>query len=182
MSNARKGVLSANEKTEDRPQIMPNKRGDLEPEHDTDRYTEAAPTYSITGKDRPIFIPIDRNWYHLRARNAPLVRQSEFIQRPPGVYIGPFNNAPPTENVADHNKDHNWRRKEESPHHRKEAVLKKNWPKPRANHKHDEYISKQHRPDQSYVKPKREQMVTKSITTWITQQGFGLATYLNGSQ
>ena len=102
-------------------------------------------------RDRPIFIPSDRTWYYLGARNAPSVRQAEIIQRPPGVYIGPFDNTPPTENVADHNEDHNWRSKEKSPHCRKEAVLEKNWPKLRAERKHDEYVNKQHRHDKSVV-------------------------------
>ena len=79
ISNARKDVPSANERTEDKPQAMLNNCGNLESEHNT----EAVPAYSMIWQDRPIFIPIDRNWYYLGAQNAPSVRQTEIIQRPP---------------------------------------------------------------------------------------------------
>ena len=105
----------------------------------------------MTRRDRPIFIPIDRNWYYPGARDTPSVRQAEIIQRPPGVYIGPFNDTLPIKNVADHNEDHNWRKKEKSRHGEEGAVSEENWPKLRAEHKHDEYINKQQRHDESVV-------------------------------
>ena len=110
---------------------------------------EITPTYSTNKRDRPIFIPIDRNWYHLGARDAPSVRQAEIIQRPPGIYIGPFTKPLPIKHVINHNKDHNWRRKEGEQYRGEVAISEENWPKPRAGRKHDEYINKQHHHEES---------------------------------
>jgi hypothetical protein len=109
-----RGVFSANQRTKNEPQKTHNNCGDNpESEHDITRHTETAPTYSTTRGDRPIFILTDRSWCYLGARDAPSVQQAQIIRRPSGVYIGPFNDeVSSTENVADHNEDHNWRRKE----------------------------------------------------------------------
>ena len=103
---------SASEKTQNNSHTIPSSQGSTEAKQNTERHTETAPIYSMNRRDRPIFIPIDRNWYYLGARDAPSVRQAEVMQRPPGVYIGPFTGPFPIKNIANHNKDHNWRRKE----------------------------------------------------------------------
>ena len=100
-------------------------------------------------RDRPIFIPIDRSWYYLGARDAPSVRQAEVMQRPPEVYIDPFISPLPVKNITNHNEDHNWRRKEGKQYREEVAISEGNWPEPRAGHKHDEYINKQHRHEKS---------------------------------
>ena len=183
--NACEDVPLADKKAENEPQTTPGNHGSLESNKDRNRHTETAPAHSMIRRDRPIFIPIDRNWYHLGAQNAPSVRQTEIMQRPPGVYIGPFTGAPPAENVADCNEDHNWRRKEKSPHHRKEAVLEKNWPKPRAKRKHEEYVNKQYRHDKSVVcqTPRRRDghKISNDMNN-STRLRFQTPTYLNGSQ
>ena len=73
------------------------------------------------------------------------------MQRPPEVYIGPFVSSLPIKDVTNHNEDHNWRRKEGKQYWREVAVSEKNWPEPRARHKHDEYINKQHRHEELVV-------------------------------
>ena len=102
--------------------------------------------------DRPVFITTDRNWCYLGSRDAPSVRQVEIIQRPPGTYIGPFNDEDsPTENIADQSEDHNWRRKKGNLHRNEVAVFEKNWPKPKTKDKHGAYINKQSHHDRSVV-------------------------------
>ena len=133
-----------NEKTQSNRRTTPNNQSGTEIEKNIKRHTETAPTYSINERNRPIFIPIDRSWYYLGARDTPLVRQAEAMQRPPGVYIGPFTSPPPIEKATDLNEDHNWRRKEERQYRTEVAISEGNWPKSRAERKHDEYINKQH--------------------------------------
>ena len=101
--------------------------------------------YTTNKRNRPIFFPIDRNWYYLGARDAPTVRQAEIIQRPPGVYIGPFTGPPPIKNTANQNEDHNWRRKEEKRYREEVAISERNRPESKAESKYNGYINKQHR-------------------------------------
>ena len=54
---------SANEKTQSDHYTIPSNRGST----GTEQSTEPTPTYITNKRDRPIFIPIDRNWYHLGA-------------------------------------------------------------------------------------------------------------------
>ena len=106
------------------------------------------------------------------------------MQRPPGVYIGPFISPPPIEKVTDHNEDHNWRRKEGKQYRGEVAISEGNWPEPRAERKHDKYINKQHRHKESVAtKPQRE-WTTENLATWTTTQDVGsrLSTYPNGSR
>ena len=94
----------------------------------------------ITRQERLVFIPTSRDWFYLGSRDTLLVRQVEVIQRPPGTYIGPFNeDIPSVENITDH-EDHNWRRKKKNSHREEEAVFEKNWPKPKTKDEHDIYI------------------------------------------
>ena len=47
-------------------------------------------------QDRPVFFPVNPEWFHLGSHCAPLARQVEFITRPANTYIGPFNNGTQT--------------------------------------------------------------------------------------
>ena len=44
---------------------------------------------------RPVFFPhpMSPNWFHLGSFCAPVARQVEPIQRPSGIYLGPFNDS-----------------------------------------------------------------------------------------
>ena len=105
-------------------------------------------------QDRKVFFPTDRGWYYLGARDAPTVRQIETIQRPPGIYIGPFTSPLPIKNTADQNEDHNWRRKEEKRYREEVAISERNWPKSEAENKYNEYVNKQHRYNKSVANEK----------------------------
>ena len=47
---------------------------------------------------RPVFfpLPMSPNWFHLGSSCAPIARQVEPVQRPLGVYLGPFNGSTKT--------------------------------------------------------------------------------------
>ena len=136
---------SPREKRQNYGHTITDNQGSTDTEKDTEQYRETTPIYSTNKQNRPIFFPIDRNWYYLGARNAPTVRQVEIVQRPPGIYIGPFTGPPPAENTANQNEDHNWRRKWEKRCQEEMAIPERNWPESRAESKHDGYINKQHR-------------------------------------
>ena len=42
-------------------------------------------------KQRPVFFPMSPDWFHLGSHCAPIARQVEPMQRPMGVYLGPFD-------------------------------------------------------------------------------------------
>ena len=122
-----------------------------------------APPSGKKKQDRPVFFPTDRGWYYLGARDAPTVRQIETIQRPPGVYIGPFTSPLPVKNTANQNEDHNWRRKEEPRYREEAAISERNWPKSEAENKYNEYINKQHRYNKSVANEKSRRADGRNI-------------------
>ena len=47
-------------------------------------------------QDRPVFFPVNPEWFHLGSQCAPIARQVEPIARPAGTYLGPFNGGTQT--------------------------------------------------------------------------------------
>ena len=74
--NKRGNAPSSSENRQIYSRTITGSQGSTGTEQDTERYEETAPIYSTNKRDRPIFIPIERNWYYLGARDAPSVRQA----------------------------------------------------------------------------------------------------------
>ena len=91
-------------------------------------------------KDRPVSISMSLDRFYLRSRDAPLVRQVKHIERPAGIYIGPFKDKiVPARNITNQSEDHNWRRrKKKNSYPTEEAILERNWPH-WTNSKHHTY-------------------------------------------
>ena len=122
-----------------------------------------APPPSKKKQDRPVFFPTDRGWYYLGARDAPTVRQIETVQRPSGVYIGPFTSPLPVKNTTNQDEDHNWRRKKETRYQKEVAISEGNWPKSETENEYNEYINKQHRHNKSVANEKSRRADGRNI-------------------
>ena len=60
--------------------------------------TEDGPGFN-NANPRPVFLPLpmNPNWSHPGISCAPIARQMEPVQRPPGVYLNPFNDSTKSE-------------------------------------------------------------------------------------
>ena len=92
--------------------------------------------------DRPVFILMSSDWFHLGSRDAPLVRQAEPVIRPAGINIGPFKDKIcPAGNTTNKSEDHDWRQRKKNVDYTKEAIFERNWPHPETHGEHDTYIN-----------------------------------------
>ena len=74
--------------------------GGHEPWKDPENHQDAVKNLWKTTNDRPrfdnvnhrpVFLPMSPDYFHLGSHCAPIARQVEPLQRPPGVYLGPFD-------------------------------------------------------------------------------------------